>query len=406
MPPLIIFSNCVVAIYGFYILSRIIHSIKRPNLFVLALLIFLLFFWFPILLDLSVGIPNYNETSRSYWKFQEATRDSSTIIIYNTFVVFILFLLNKNRKKRLFDFSQNEKFTFNEGIKRIAPIIYLVTFIPLLILPLIPPEYLIYEAIRESDNESIRNIMKFCTLAALSGPFLIVHNSQKKGGIFINVLILLAISVAIFLHGKRSIMAIFLATFFLVSYIYGIKNKQKFLFNSLIITIFFAVFIIVYGKNISNDFDDTYAKLRIDFGRDSVTKYVIYTVLVKGESILQYIGESFVFDFTFFIPREIWPGKPWPYAVSLTNHLVGNANNDYIGWGVTTSIFEEFISNFKWFGLVLGPFIYISLIKRLNSLPFFSKVCGLFLLCMLEIIQFAAITVIFIIFITLRLLKK
>ena len=62
--------------------------------------------------------------------------------------------------------------------------------------------------------------------------------------------------------------------------------------------------------------------LRVDFGRDDVVKYVISEEFFKHKMILDYRLQSIISLLLFFIPRSIWPTKPYPHYMYLTGHLL------------------------------------------------------------------------------------
>jgi hypothetical protein len=105
---------------------------------------------------------------------------------------------------------------------------------------------------------------------------------------------------------------------------------------------------------------------RIDFGRDNGIRLAIFSELnPEYLQILEYRGQSVLFNLTFFVPRSVWPDKPWPYSVYSTA-AVFNLRPDYLGWGVTTSWLEEAIANFSWLGFLLGPLL-ITLVARIGD---------------------------------------
>jgi hypothetical protein len=57
-----------------------------------------------------------------------------------------------------------------------------------------------------------------------------------------------------------------------------------------------------------------------------------------------------------YVPRALWPEKPYPYAVYFTSALFLIPPQS-LGWGMTTSWLEEAIANFSWFGFLLGPLV-------------------------------------------------
>lgn len=104
--------------------------------------------------------------------------------------------------------------------------------------------------------------------------------------------------------------------------------------------------------------------LRVDFGRDDVVKFVIEQEIFKKEPILAYRGQSFLSTFLTFVPRRIWPNKPYPHYMYLTSRILGTAI-DRLPAGTTPSWFELCIANFSWLGFAVGAF----------SIPMFCKWC-------------------------------
>ena len=102
------------------------------------------------------------------------------------------------------------------------------------------------------------------------------------------------------------------------------------------------------GSN--NMIDALYLSFRIDFGRDDVTKFVLYKEIIENNPILEYRGETILSTFLFFVPRSIWPNKPFPHYRYLTAALY-NTGLLSIPAGMTPSIFEMNIANF---GVVFG----------------------------------------------------
>jgi len=113
-----------------------------------------------------------------------------------------------------------------------------------------------------------------------------------------------------------------------------------------------------------SDPDDKYTNIRIDYGRDAVIKFTLYCELKGGSMrILDYRGQSVLFNFLYFVPRKWNPEKPWPYAQYLTAAMLFT-NTPPIDWSMTTSWLEESIANFSWAGVLIGP-LCLSIICRL-----------------------------------------
>ena len=74
--------------------------------------------------------------------------------------------------------------------------------------------------------------------------------------------------------------------------------------------------------------------------------------------ILEYPGQSLLFNATMPVPRKLWPDKPLPYAQYVTAAALERKAGIYPG-GLTTSWLEEALANFYWLGLLLGPFLFV-----------------------------------------------
>jgi len=108
--------------------------------------------------------------------------------------------------------------------------------------------------------------------------------------------------------------------------------------------------------------DIYYENLRVDYGRDHTMRAAIFAEL-RGDKIMSYPAQSLVFDLTAFIPRSAWPEKPYPYGVYMSSYGKAIAPR-YTGWTFTTSVFDEYIANYSWYGIVLGP-LFLGLLCRL-----------------------------------------
>jgi hypothetical protein len=100
-----------------------------------------------------------------------------------------------------------------------------------------------------------------------------------------------------------------------------------------------------------------YENFRVDYGRDHATKLALYSELNPDQiQILPARFETLVFYATLYLKREKWPEKPWPYAVYFTSAAL-DLPPQSLGWGFTTSCFDEALSNVGWIGLAISPLL-------------------------------------------------
>jgi len=139
------------------------------------------------------------------------------------------------------------------------------------------------------------------------------------------------------------------------------------------LTLAFAAFSVLYQSQLRGftevEWSKRYNNIRLDYGRDHMMRLTLFAELhSESPPVLEHRGQSLLFDLTMLIPREIWPEKPWPYAVYATAAAF-RVPVRYLGWGVTTSWLEEAVANFGWPGLLLGPLLIGSICRIGDSQP-------------------------------------
>lgn len=404
-------SKIILILLGFWSLHRVWATIYRPSFIAPIFIVYLMFFWLPILLDIILGIPIYDF---KFQGFQQASQDNATSLIYNIYTSFIIILFLRRLDKYRFRLSHNEILVTLQKIKHNRKYLYILSILPIFLLLFVdnPMMYLVYRAINpdyEIPDGPINGLLMNSTLiAGITGPillFTVEKRTYSRLNKMLKILFLLFITfMAAYLNGKRFIIPIIIICYGSLHYYYGIKNKIKLLFILSIVISLFVGFILFYGKNLGGDWNEIYSRMRIDFGRDDVTKYTIYETFIRGGNILEYNFQSFLFNMTFFIPRNIWPDKPLPYAVYLTSSLLGYREVRMLGWSMTTSIFEESLANLRIIGFFF-PFFYMHIIKKINNINMIPRFLGMMLVLMLIVVQFSAMNALFILFV-ITLLKS
>lgn len=142
------------------------------------------------------------------------------------------------------------------------------------------------------------------------------------------------------LRGRRLYLALALGLLLLVAFSFYYQSNVRYANNPLLFS----------GA------ETRYESFRIDFFRDDRIKMALYAELHPDEmQILEYRGQSVLFNLVFMLPRSLWPDKPWPYAVYFTSTMLQMYPARWLGWGMTTSWLEEAIANFGWLGVLVGP---------------------------------------------------
>ena len=358
------------------VITRAVRALARGDrrsvLFVV--LVFSFFFGLPQVLDLLVGSPMF-----TYQRgFVVSQYDRTTNLVYLGYVaVTPVIMLAAGGPSRIDD--------------RVIPmvplrgLVRLVAWVAMLALPFVvllspePEQYARYAAfVGQNAGVNPQYHVVVSLAALLAGIASVVVLTAPNSPPILRVATLPFLGMAIWVQGKRSIVALSLLLVIYLLWTRGYLRGRRFVAALAAAVLALGVFSYSYqsavrdvgeerpGRQAALSASPAYVGFRIDYGRDAVTKQAIYAELHPDEiQILEYRGQSILFDLTFFVPRSMWPGKPYPYATYVTAAMFGFEPRD-LGWGVTTSWLEEAIANLGWLGLLLGPLLP-ALICRLGD---------------------------------------
>lgn len=373
---LILISSCITV--NSY--KRIVKN-KCSSIAHFIVLVEYVFLCIPILLNYCIGIPTYNYISW-YKSFLPSMESESIAFIYDMYILVSIILLycyarsydrRKSKYKKYEDIKLNGLFN-----NRIFLTIVIVSPIIYIILSGKMTSYLIYAS---SGGRGIEDtgFTTFLSMLILFSIYAFCYQFFTKPVTKGRFLILLLYSFAIsWINGKRFIIALMLIVylFFYTRSDLSKKTRKKleiytpFLFVALVL---FSYYYLVVIKPLSDvSFNSVYDMLRVDFGRDDVIKYVINKELFQKSRILDYRGETLLSTFLTFVPRAIWPNKPYPHYMYLTASILGTSI-DKLPAGTTPSWFEMCIANCSWLGFVIGIVFIPILCKwcdRLKSIPY------------------------------------
>lgn len=336
---------------------------------------------FPLLLDVIFGMPQYPYEPG----YSLASSDSDTFYVYCLYVSFVplLWTFTAMNPSRCMDRAGADLSRVPRGFGRFGTL----TNSAILILPIIlviasprPEMYLIYGMMATEQHVVSDEILKhdslvtasvFLGLLSIAG---ILLNTRKLNVRIVGSCVLLT-GVYIWLNGKRNMMFESLLVYLYVGFARGALRGRRLVICSMAIVIFMSIYSVWYQGYIRRDILDfidpeaKYTNMRIDYGRDAVIKFTIYCELKGGSMrILDYRGQSVLFNFLYFVPRKWIPEKPWPYAQYLTCAIFffnyPDNSPESLGWSMTTSWLEESIANFSWAGVLIGP-LCLSIICRL-----------------------------------------
>lgn len=371
------------------------------------------FLCLPIILDITIGKPNFI----GFAGFYQAMANRPTSIYYNLYIGFVGLIFTryiKKSKQKQFVVSTNYISTqlYNKRY-----LLWIVMLLPIIAVAFAnnSAEYLEYKASHLDHSIQFKDshvfVSKATLLSAMAGSFLIYYLNRGKGTSVVPkyILYVILLFITFWVDGKRGIWVKYAFNLLISGWLLGKLKPGPLLKRALIIIVVLVNMVLFYGKDFAEDVAasrDIYSSFRVNMGRDQTIKFTMYREFVVNQPILQYRGQSFLFDAFFYVPRAIWAKKPYPYAVYFVTSVL-NLPPEPIGWSFTTCILEEFISNFGIIGILLAPLFLLWICKvgdkSANTVTkFFAIIVSVFFL----FTQLAAFMPLFLVFLFLFLKEK
>jgi len=343
-------------------LRRIISGDRSTIL--LVFLVFYVFFVLPLLCDLIWGSPSYLEEPG----FAYAERDPAVGAIYCLFVAVVPIIWSRFLKT-----GKTQAVQSAEALRKVRKLRLPLVIVLLLPLALIwwapsPELYLKYGfVVTENVGKTATDISQFHSyimaatfVATIAGAGLVAGARRPWRCL---TLIAPFVAAAVWLNGKRAVLAVAVVMIMASLWLAGRLRGRRVLIAAAASVLFVACFSYwyqLYVRDIgplTSAKGDLYENLRVDYSRDSRVKMAIFAELHPSSmSILEFRGQSLLFDATAYIPRTVWPDKPLTYACYFTSAMIGSSPQDW-GWGMTTSVFDEATANGSWLGLVAAAFL-------------------------------------------------
>lgn len=363
----------------FFIIKRFMQGEINGYIFIIPIFVF--FYILPSFIDLLLEEvflgPEFSATAAA------ALNDETTNIIYNFYASIIMLIfyvfskLNKAASYNGFQYSIERTF---DKLKKYQLFLLVIIFTPIFLVVL-SGDFSFYGEYSQRDRRAANSFQelatKFSVISIVLISLLIVEriNRFNKNNNIVHILLIILLLIFFiinsYIHGKRSVVALFVFLMIGTMFITKVVSRTTLIKVILAFTIVFYSFLTFYGKNIGEGASllEVAQGLRIDLSRDYTLKFVIYHELLNNETVLPFPGASYIFLLTFFIPRSIWEEKPYPYAVYLTNSFFGDFGGDFLyGWGLTTSFVSEAVSNFGFFGLIFFPLFYVFCLKKVDKI--------------------------------------
>ncbi|MBO5319323.1 MAG: oligosaccharide repeat unit polymerase [Ruminococcus sp.] len=300
-----------------------------------------------------------------------AITDTDTIYLYCAFIFIVMTMLyfaaGKTWEIRPIEFDYRVSNSKTNTI--ISFLLVILMFSPLIVFLLAPnPKiYLSFSYFQTNiyNADSIeyvfhRSFVRSIVLVSFGSTLLHYYRETKNR----SVLTYLAIFLFTWMDGKRAFFAFSLIGILIMDWIKeeyrtNIRLLRKVIIFAVIVAIYF-----VYQGNAAGKSSDISALLDYEFyfSRMSSVMVALYDTN-HGWSMLEYHGQSIVYNLFFFIPREMWNNKPVMFCRYYTEYAIGVSG---IGWNLLVNIWTEAIANFGFVGSILGVFFY-RIIARISE---------------------------------------
>ena len=204
-------------------------------------------------------------------------------------------------------------------------------------------------------------VNRLCFLSVL---FILLKYFSKLQKKWINKIdIIFAIFLCVWINGKRGILIALLLGIIVIDLFNSLKANRKIISKTilflLIIISYFKLFSYLTGKQSGSDFFYLY---NLYFSRLGSEKLSIYDSLYTNK-MLQYPGQSVLFDLLFFVPRKIWLNKPSFFAAYYTGYAYFGDGSCFLRDNLLVNIWSEFYANFGIGGHFIALYIIITLAK-------------------------------------------
>lgn len=368
---------------------NIIHK-KNYSVFTLVFFMYETLYVLPVIFYWIFGLPDY----KLFIGYNMAVNDELTDIVYCILIVsgILIFYFYLRNKKNV----DTNRITFTKmGLslflkKNKNCILFILMFFSLLpfigiIMSPNPKVYLstlgYFSGTHYIPNQReilYRQSTHF--IVSISFVSLILIKFLNKN-ILIRLFSIFCIVFFVLFEGKRTSFALLIFAFAFIDIYKSSSNKFK--RNSIMLTLiralimvlsYFYIYGTISGKNQINDIVliDTFRQY---FFRDADLKLAIYWRLhPKDYYLLDYSGQSLLYNMFFYIKRVNWINKPWPYDMYATCGALGLNNFMFFCWNVQVCWISEWLANFGVIGYFISIYSYIILdikARKINN-PIFT----------------------------------
>lgn len=341
----------------------------------------------PLVLKLFWGNPDTD----SHIIMEKAMKDLRTCLIYDIFVILTMVLLSYAGKKisvkngrslNSFSLFTNEKILkalpFRDSSKALQIILAtlsILIFLPPIVAIIMAPNPIVYMRFsyfythdyRPEEMEYHNSIMSIALWISTLAILMKYYLKNKKS----NLSYYIATIWITWIDGKRTLTLFILAGILAIDLVKGEFHRKKIrqIAKALIFNTVFLLYFIIYnritGKESNGPFYYMYNEY---FARMSIVETSIYDKLYTN-TLLDYPGQSLLFNVLAWIPRRIWPEKPIMYCIYHTSYSDGYSSSTRLNYNLQVNVWSEWISNL---GILMGvvlavAFLYFIVKKSIKS---------------------------------------
>ena len=193
---------------------------------------------------------------------------------------------------------------------------------------------------------------------------IIQYFSKSDKHLIFNIEVLAAVFLCTWINGKRAILIFMLFGILAVDFLDSTQDYKKLIKKAILFAIislvYFEAFSSITGKQSESEFFDLY---NMYFSRLGCEKLSIYDHLYTN-AMLEYPGQTLLYDLLFFVPRELWENKPSFFATYFTGYAYYGVGTHFLPSNLLVNIWTEFYANFGLIGHFIALLIVILLAKK------------------------------------------
>lgn len=228
------------------------------------------------------------------------------------------------------------------------------------------------------------------------GAIVIRYLSESKANTMQNVSNALAIALYSWIDGKRALLMFSLVAILAIDIVREKYAKEPivFLLKAALFGVmavgYFQLYAMVSGKG--EDLPWLY-QYEMYYSRLNCVKTSIYAAL-QGLQVVEYPGQTLLYNLFFFVPRFLWPSKPYLFCKYFTAFSISGICTAFVPWNMLVNLWTEMISNFGLLGIALSCALIVSIgyltDTANNALTF---LLGVIFLCFYSMFGFETLTI-------------